>query len=289
MGVASRVRLILADLKRRKVTRVAWVYAIVGIAVLEASQLIFEALAFPLAAWQFVSILVLLGFPIALVLAWALDITPEGIRRADSGVPVHLRQAIHAMMDPTELTDSELIEGIRSCDSRVAQYLLDQYWAPLLRYAEGILEGTADAQDIVQDAFLRLWANRDKWSEAGSVRSLLYTVTRNLALDERRRHARRGQVSDDVDIPHIGPSPSDDVVLAEARQAANDAVSRLPPKRQEVFRLAREEGLSHKEIAAIMGISVNTAANHMVHAMADLKAALAPYLDSMGDEGTGSE
>ncbi|UCC71943.1 MAG: tetratricopeptide repeat protein [Gemmatimonadota bacterium] len=78
--LSSGIRSFLAELKRRKVYRVAVVYVIVGFAVIEGGQLIFDALEFPRAAWQFVVVLTLLGFPIALVLAWALELTPEGIR-----------------------------------------------------------------------------------------------------------------------------------------------------------------------------------------------------------------
>ena len=193
------------------------------------------------------------------------------------------------MMDQVELTDRELIEGIRSCDPGVAQYLLDRYWQPLIRYADGILGGAVDSQDVVQDAFVRLWAHRERWDEVGSVRALLYTVTRNLALDEGRRLSRRTQVSYEDDIPYIGPSPSEEVVMDEVQRAAADAVSSLPPKRQEVFRLSREEGLSHKEIAAIMEISVNTVANQMTMAIADLRRALKPYLDTESEERSRSE
>jgi adenylate cyclase len=78
--VASELRSFLVELKRRRVFRVAVVYVVVGFAVIEGGQLIFDALEFPRAAWQFVVVLTILGFPIALVLAWALELTPEGIR-----------------------------------------------------------------------------------------------------------------------------------------------------------------------------------------------------------------
>ncbi len=78
--MAFELRSFLAELKRRKVYRVAVVYVLVGFAVIEGGQLIFDALEFPRAAWQFVVVLTILGFPIALVLAWALELTPEGIR-----------------------------------------------------------------------------------------------------------------------------------------------------------------------------------------------------------------
>jgi len=78
--MASKLSRFLGELKRRKVTRVAVVYALVGIGIIEGAQLIFEALELPQVAWQVLTIIVLLGFPVALVLAWAVDLTSAGIQ-----------------------------------------------------------------------------------------------------------------------------------------------------------------------------------------------------------------
>jgi adenylate cyclase len=82
--MASKLSQFLAELRRRKVTRVAVAYALVGIGVIEGAQLIFEALELPHTAWQVLTILILLGFPVALVLAWAVDLTPDGIQRTSA-------------------------------------------------------------------------------------------------------------------------------------------------------------------------------------------------------------
>jgi serine/threonine-protein kinase len=103
--MTSRIGGFLAELKRRKVVRVAVVYALVGFAVIEGSQLIFDALEFPRAAWQFVVVLTLLGFPIALVLAWALELTPEGIRVTPPAEPAEAdagNEAPERMATPVE-------------------------------------------------------------------------------------------------------------------------------------------------------------------------------------------
>jgi TolB-like protein/Tfp pilus assembly protein PilF len=71
----------LAELRRRRVFRVAAVYAAVGFVVIQAADLIFPALLLPEWAYRALVAFVILGFPIALVLAWAFDITPEGVRR----------------------------------------------------------------------------------------------------------------------------------------------------------------------------------------------------------------
>jgi TolB-like protein/Tfp pilus assembly protein PilF len=81
--VASKLSLFLAELKRRKVTRVVVVYALVGFGVIEAAEMIFPRLQAPDWSVSLIVGLVLLGFPIALVLAWALEVTPDGIRVTD--------------------------------------------------------------------------------------------------------------------------------------------------------------------------------------------------------------
>jgi RNA polymerase sigma-70 factor (ECF subfamily) len=182
------------------------------------------------------------------------------------------------MTDHSLPPDRELIEGIRSGDSNTLERVMAAYWGVLVQYAGRILDGGSDPQDVVQEAFIRLWSRRERWGTEGSVRSLLYTVTRNAALDERRRQARGERAAMAADLPNAPSLPSADAAAAQLRQAAADAVSGLPPKRQEVFRLAREQGLSYAEIAAVMGISPQTVANQMSLAMSDLRRVLAPHL-----------
>ena len=79
----SRLRGLLAELKRRRVFRVAVVYAAVAFVIWQAAEIAFEALSLPAWALTLVVVVTLLGFPIALVLAWAFDITPKGVVRTE--------------------------------------------------------------------------------------------------------------------------------------------------------------------------------------------------------------
>jgi len=81
----SSLRALLAELKRRRVYRVAVVYAFVAFVIWQAAEIAFPALNLPPWTLTFVVVLTLLGFPIALVLAWAFDITPEGVKRTAPG------------------------------------------------------------------------------------------------------------------------------------------------------------------------------------------------------------
>ena len=170
--------------------------------------------------------------------------------------------------------DREVIERVRSGDAEILERLMANYWGDLVRYADGILGGSGDGQDVVQEAFIRFWSRRERWGAEGSVKALLYTVTRNAAIDERRKGARGATVRLDPETPSRDPSPYDQVREDELRRAAAVAVDRLPPKRQEVFRLIREGGLTYKEVATVLGLSAQTVANQMSLALADLRKAL---------------
>ncbi len=82
-GPASKLGSFLAELKRRKVYRVAVVYAVVAFVIWQAAEIAFPSLHLPDWTLTFVVVMALIGFPIALVLAWAFEITPEGVRRTE--------------------------------------------------------------------------------------------------------------------------------------------------------------------------------------------------------------
>ncbi|MGD2067788.1 MAG: sigma-70 family RNA polymerase sigma factor [Gemmatimonadota bacterium] len=184
------------------------------------------------------------------------------------------------MADPTLPPDDELIERIRSGDPATLELLMTAHWSGLLQYAGRIVGEASDPQDVVQEAFIRFWTRRERWGSEGSVRALLFTLTRNAALDERRRSARSERVALSAEAPQAPPRPSEDAEASQLLRAASRAVSALPPKRQEVFRLSREQGLSYAEIAEVMGVSPQTVANQMSLALADLRGALAPFLEA---------
>ena len=88
---------------------------------------------------------------------------------------------------PHDQSDVLLLARMRSGDTGALDLLLEQYWAPLVTYSGRLLNSHDMAEDVVQEAFIRLWEHRERWSLEGSVRALLYKITRNVALDVLRR------------------------------------------------------------------------------------------------------
>jgi RNA polymerase sigma-70 factor (family 1) len=187
-------------------------------------------------------------------------------------------RSVSATVDPG--SDSALIRRLRSDDPTALQNLLDRYWGRLVGFAQRIVGEAGDPEGQVQEALARLWARRHLLDDEGSLKALLYTTVRNLCLDELRRRARRNRLDRKALSPTPVRTPWEDVHGAELQRAAAAAVAKLPARRQEVFRLVREEGLSYQEVARVLQLSPQTVANHMSLAMADLRTALKPFLPS---------
>jgi len=184
-------------------------------------------------------------------------------------------------------SDPDLIRGLRSDDPAALQAVLERYWARLVAFAYRMVGDAGDPEDQVQEVLARLWGRRHGLQDEGSLKALLYTMVRNRCLDDLRRRARRDQLEGQLPSPTHTRTPWEDVHGAELQRAAAAAVSRLPPRRREVFRLVREEGLSYQDVAEVLELSPQTVANHMSLALADLRTALKPYLP--GTEPRGAE
>lgn len=180
--------------------------------------------------------------------------------------------------DREDLQAPGFLQSLRSGDPEALGQIMDSLWAPLCGYARRMLPEGSDPQDVVQEAFVRLWIRRAHLREDGSLRALLYTTVRNACLDEIRTISRRQKLQSRESHPSVAPSPYEDIQGAELQRLAAAAVARLPEKRREVFRLVREEGLSYRETAAVLGLSEQTVANHMSLALADLRTALRPFV-----------
>lgn len=170
--------------------------------------------------------------------------------------------------------DDALIERLRAGDVGALDALLGGHWRGVVLFATAGLGDAEAAEDVAQETFIRLWRARRELS-AERVRPFLYRVARNLVTDELRRRAVRARWAQRA--PHEAElEPSPDQLLAERDRnaAVADAIHRLPPRRREALVLAFMNGLSYREVADAMGVSVSTVKNQISAALADLRLAL---------------
>jgi len=177
-------------------------------------------------------------------------------------------------------SDLDLLARIRKGDARAFGITLERYWIHVMRHAAEILGSTTDAEDIAQETFVRLWERRETWKLEGSVRGLLFMISRNLSLDERRRRLSHTRTPPGMaGVSHF-PTPEEHFIGAELHRAYSQALERLPQRRRDIYLLVRHHGLSHREVAQVLGLSPQTVANHVRLALVDLRRALSPHLSS---------
>lgn len=174
---------------------------------------------------------------------------------------------------------------LRSGDTAALQQVMDLFWNPLTAFALQFLNDRDDAADVAQSTFVRLWNHRGDW-QPGSLRSYLFRLTRNNALDKIRAEKARA-TRQQASPPPPPRTPAEVLECDEVIGEVDRAVQSLSPRRREVFTLAYLHGLSYRQIAEIMGISENTVSNQMTKALAELRTALQPLVESEAQEGRG--
>ena len=189
--------------------------------------------------------------------------------------------------------DQELFERLRAGSQEAFELLFRAHYPGLLRFACAQLRNRTDAEDAVHDVFLRIWRDRERLVDPGSVRAYLLAAMRNRVIDLLRRRTLQsrwmepmtdgedGRIDDrpqGLSAYDPAGSESDAASLAELDAAIRDAVARLPERCRTVFILCREEQLSYAEAAEVMGVSVSTVKTQMARALASLRSALGPYL-----------
>lgn len=148
--------------------------------------------------------------------------------------------------------------------------LVDEYSSALYRVAYSVLRNAADAEDAVQEAFIRVLRHRETLSEVRDHRVWLIRIVWNVVLDRKRRMKTRPETDDVTELARVLPS---DGLSAEQLAAAAEhhahvlgCVDRLAAKEREVLQLAAFEELSSVEIAAVLGITESSVRSRLFRA-----------------------
>lgn len=158
--------------------------------------------------------------------------------------------------NPTDsAAEAALLDAYAAGDSDAARTLAAKYTPLVFAHAFRMLNDRAEAEDVAQEAMLKLWRQAPGWDEGGgaSVRTWLYRVTANLCID-RLRKTRPDGMPEDLDVPDDAPG-AEAQLQAKARQMALDeALMQLPDRQRQAVVLRHIEGLGNTEIAQIMDI-----------------------------------
>lgn len=172
----------------------------------------------------------------------------------------------------------DALERFGHGDRKTLELLMEECWSPLVLYLATILGSRDSAQDIAQEAFVRIWERRGGWPP-GPARGLLFRIGRNLALDALDRDEVRSRWAGRQRLESLPspPTPEQELERSESVDRIREALDTLPLRRREVVDLVRLRGLSHAEVGEVLGISVQTVANHLSLAFRDLRSLLARH------------
>jgi len=155
-----------------------------------------------------------------------------------------------------------------------------KYYNPLYRYAFNICKNKAMAEDSVQQVFIKLWKNNSLILPDEAIGKLLFTYTYNQLIDEiRKENARKKYEGLIIENTFTSTPEENNEDKLRAKAIIESAIDKLPEKTKEVFRLAKQEGLSYDEIAAYLKISQKTVENQLGSAYKKLREYLSPYKD----------
>jgi RNA polymerase sigma-70 factor (ECF subfamily) len=182
------------------------------------------------------------------------------------------------MNEIVPVSESELSRRICAGDALAFETAFRLHYARLCDFANTIVRAPDIAEEVVQDVFANLWRNRSRLSINSTLRAYLYAAVRNRALNHQRRAAPELALDAQPERPAAEPGPHAALESAELRARVRAAIQSLPPRNREVLELRWMHGLTHKEIAESLGISLKGVENHLARGLAALRDRLGPLV-----------
>jgi len=172
------------------------------------------------------------------------------------------------------------MQGVAGGDAGAFRRLIKRHRNRAMRVAFAILRDAAEAEDIVQEAFVRVWARAAQWraGEGGSFAAWLTRITVNLAIDLRRR-PRPAPLGEKDDFPATGPGSDQVVAGRQIGARIRAAMAALPERQRTAFALCQIERMHNAEAARSLGISLGALELLLVRARKSMRRQLADLIE----------
>ncbi len=173
------------------------------------------------------------------------------------------------------IDDTVLAQRIKEGDHHAFKQFFDRYHGSLISYLSRRGMDALAAEDIVQNAYIFIWENREKINTAKSLRAFLFRIGYTRALNYFRDNAKFDGEAD-LSLQAATSRTSENAEHAIAHEHLQKAIQTLPERRRAVFELCFIEDLTYREAAESLGISIKTVENQMAHALKTIRAAMMP-------------
>jgi len=191
-----------------------------------------------------------------------------------------------AELDP----DAALMMRVKQGDGTAFAELVDKYKQPVMNLVYRMLRDLTEAEDLAQNVFLQVHKSAHRYEVASKFSTWLFTIARNLCLNEIRRRSRHP--SEPLDLPHPDQadqpwrqfedqktfSPPQSLLHEELEEKIDQALAELPENQRTAILLCRQNELSYEDIARVLGCSLSATKSLIHRGRGTLKEKLKPYL-----------
>ncbi|HEX9047678.1 MAG TPA: sigma-70 family RNA polymerase sigma factor [Verrucomicrobiae bacterium] len=188
--------------------------------------------------------------------------------------------------------DAALMLRVKRGDRAAFAELVDKYKQPLFNFICRTLRDEAESEDLAQNVFLQVYKSRQRYERTAKFSTWLFTIARNLCLNEIRRRSRHPaesieetQTDNEDQLPRQYEDkkiflPTEDVLHGELAAKIEEALADLPENQRTAILLCRQDELSYEEIAEILGCSLSATKSLIHRGRETLKEKLKPYLQT---------
>lgn len=195
-------------------------------------------------------------------------------------------------MSDTLDPDAALMLRVKQGDMAAFEELVEKYKQPVINLVYRTLQDPAEAEDLAQNVFLQVFKSAHRYRVSAKFSTWLYTISRNLCLNEIRRRSRHPADSLDLERPDQEDHPlrqyedrktfsaPDRLLQDELIGKVDQALAALPENQRTALLLCREEEMSYEQIAVVLGCSLSATKSLIHRGRETLKQKLKPYLRS---------
>lgn len=169
---------------------------------------------------------------------------------------------------------TKTLGALRNGDEKAFDTIFIAYFGKVKYFISGILKSDADAEELAQDVFVRLWEKRQSIDPQKSLNAYIYTVARNAAFNFLKHQSIHNTYVNESLNNDESEDAEQTIFAREIDLLVKMSVEKMPAKRQAIYRLSREEGISNEDIAIRLNISRKTVENQLSLALQELRRVL---------------
>ena len=180
--------------------------------------------------------------------------------------------------DHKAAVDATTVARVAGGDEVALRELYDRYGRLVYSFAYRLTHDTTLSEECVQDVFVALWRRAGDFDPTrAKLTTWLFVVARNRAIELGRQKARRPELRDDLEPIGLAPDTQELVAIADEAQRVAEVMAELPEDQLAVLRLSYFDGLSHAEIAEVIGIPLGTVKGRIRLALERLRSLSGTY------------